>query len=57
MIDPLSLSDAYNSAKDIYTIKANAVSANIDWYPSILNYLIIEKETNKQGETTAIELY
>ncbi|EAR94374.2 hypothetical protein TTHERM_00049190 (macronuclear) [Tetrahymena thermophila SB210] len=56
-VDPASLSDAFNLAKDIKDLKIKAIENNIEWYPAILNYLIMEKQTNKQGEDTAIEIF
>ena len=56
-VDPLNLSDAFNLSKEISALKSKALENNIDWFPASLNYLIIERETNKQGEDTAIELY
>lgn len=56
-VDPLNLSDAFNLSKEITALKNKALESNIDWFPASLNYLIIERETNKQGEDTAIEIY
>lgn len=41
----------------IKELKYTAIKNNIEWYPDGLEELISDKETNKVGDDTAIDLF
>ena len=42
---------------EMYAIKETCMKNDIDFFPSMLNQLIKEKETNKIGNDLAIEMF